>query len=289
MAKEMAAGKTEGFGGGVMYSYLSGLSEGSRTAYRSDLHCFAEWLGLLPIQAVDHLLGFGPAAGHELAIAYRTYLLNSGAAGGTIARRMTVLRGLTRIAKLGGQIDWELSVSGEKSDDFLYPAGPGRDGLIKMLEVTEDSRDRAVLHLAIGVGLTRGEVAALDKVDYNPTAGQLFATIAGRAEPLLLFLSEEACAAIDLWLRERGRAAGPLFYNYDPCLGAGNKSDSPRLTGRSVGRIVARAAHRAGYSHRILPSGKPQGKRSGLRRLTTLLFYGEGKRAKGKKSSAKRG
>ena len=110
----------------------------------------------------------------------------------------------------------------------------------KLADATVDPRDHAILRLMLDLGLRRGELAALDRSDLR--IGKRVVVVGGKS----VRLPEKTRMALRAYARERGRKAGPLFRNYDPCIGTGNKSDTERLSPRSVGRVVDRASWAAG-------------------------------------------
>jgi integrase len=120
--------------------------------------------------------------------------------------------------------------------------------LQKLADATVEERDHAILRLMLDLGLRRGEIAALDRADLQ--LGRRRLLVGGEA----LKLPNPTLVALRAWNKRRGRKAGPLFRNYDPCIGTGNKSDTMRLSPRSVGRVVTRASFNAGLRFRVSPN-----------------------------------
>ena len=120
--------------------------------------------------------------------------------------------------------------------------------LQKLADATVEERDHAILRLMLDLGLRRGEIAALDREDLK--LGRHTILVDGQE----LKLPAPTLLALRAWNKRRGRKAGPLFKNYDPCIGTGNKSDTMRLSPRSVGRVVTRASYNAGLRFRVSPN-----------------------------------
>jgi len=132
--------------------------------------------------------------------------------------------------------------------------GPGVAGFRAMLAVlagapgAKSRRDLALLRALFDMGLRREEAVSCDLAHYDRTAGTLAIMGKKRRERERLTVPAPTRAALEGWLVARGEAAGPLFV---PLSRAGL---GERLTGRSVARIVAEVAVRAGIGH-VRPHG----------------------------------
>jgi integrase/recombinase XerC len=193
-------------------------------------------------------------------------MLESKLASGTIARRLSTLRSLTRVAAMTGRITWRLDVSAPKGSPVRDTRGPGVEGVARLLAATpQDSiagaRDYAIITLLYALALRRSEVAGLRFEDVDLAKGQLAVLGKGKRERQLLTLPAPAISALRTWLRLRAKGnfdTDRLFINLDPAIGCGGrkpKRAEPWLSDRSIARVVNRASQRAGLDRDYAPHG----------------------------------
>lgn len=107
-------------------------------------------------------------------------------------------------------------------------------------------RDRAILELFFSTGLRVSELASLSR-DIDLKKDEF--TIRGKGSKIrLVFLSERAREAIAEYLEKRTDIDDALFINLSP-----TSKENLRLTSRSIERIVARYAIKAGISKKVTP------------------------------------
>jgi site-specific recombinase XerD len=111
-------------------------------------------------------------------------------------------------------------------------------------------RDKAILELFFSTGLRVSELCSLNQ-DLDLTRDEF--SIRGKGEKVrVVFLSDDAKSAIAEYLKKRGDMGDALFVSY----GKGNKKgskDLPRLTPRSVERLVKQYAIKAGITRKVTP------------------------------------
>jgi site-specific recombinase XerD len=111
-------------------------------------------------------------------------------------------------------------------------------------------RDKAILELFFSTGLRVSELCSLNQ-DLDLTRDEF--SIRGKGEKVrVVFLSDDAKSAIVEYLKKRGDMGDALFVSY----GKGNKKgskDLPRLTPRSVERLVKQYAIKAGITRKVTP------------------------------------
>jgi site-specific recombinase XerD len=111
-------------------------------------------------------------------------------------------------------------------------------------------RDKAILELFFSTGLRVSELCSLNQ-DLDLTRDEF--SIRGKGEKVrVVFLSDDAKHAIAEYLKKRGDMGDALFVSY----GKGNKKgskDLPRLTPRSVERMVKQYAIKAGITRKVTP------------------------------------
>jgi integrase/recombinase XerC len=235
----------------ILAAWLGGKDVLTVTAYRRDLESFRAYLA-------PHELGdfFAADAGtaHATAHGYRAALLAQGLAPATVNRKLSALRSVVAFARMVGAVTWTLELPGVESAKYRDTRGPGVHGFRAMLAVLAGSteaksrRDLALLRILFDMGLRREEAVSCDLAHYDAVAGTLSIMGKRRRERDTLTVPAPTRASLDAWIVVRGNAAGPLFV---PLSRAGI---GERLTGRSVARIVADVATRAGLGH-VRPHG----------------------------------
>lgn len=128
----------------------------------------------------------------------------------------------------------------------------GAEELARLLDAPSGDRlktfrDRAILELLFSTGLRVAELCALNRDDIEPARGEF--SVRGKGEKVrVVFLSDAARRALDAYKKKRVDAEEALF----AALGKGRQS-SGRLTPRSVERIVAFWARKAGIGKKVTP------------------------------------
>lgn len=109
-------------------------------------------------------------------------------------------------------------------------------------------RDRAILELFFSTGLRVSELASLNR-DLDLSKDEF--SIRGKGEKVrVVFLSDSARDAVRKYLKERKDMSEPMFIQFSN--NKGDKKD-PRLTPRSIERIVKKYAIKAGISKKVTP------------------------------------
>jgi len=143
------------------------------------------------------------------------------------------------LAKVGGR-DLDL-ISSDELDRLMN--GPKGDTLTAL-------RDKAVLELFFSTGLRVSELCSLNQ-DLDLSRDQF--SIRGKGEKIrVVFLSESAKKAVRAYLEKRADMSDALFVGYGMSNKKGSK-DLPRLTPRSVERLVKRYAVKAGITRKVTP------------------------------------
>lgn len=143
------------------------------------------------------------------------------------------------LAKTGGR-DLDLITAAELSRLLKGPSGDSLQAL----------RDRAILELLFSTGLRVSELCSLNQ-DIDLTRDEF--SVRGKGDKVrVVFLSPSAKKAVAEYLKKRGDMSDALFVGY----GVGGKKkgkDLPRLTPRSVERIVKQYATKAGITRKVTP------------------------------------
>lgn len=111
-------------------------------------------------------------------------------------------------------------------------------------------RDRAILELLFSTGLRVSELTGLNQ-DLDLTRDEF--SVRGKGEKVrVVFLSESAKKAVAAYIKKRGDMSEALFVSY----GKGSTSkgkDLPRITPRSIERMVKQYAVKAGITRKVTP------------------------------------
>ena len=111
-------------------------------------------------------------------------------------------------------------------------------------------RDRAILELFFSTGLRVSELCNLNQ-DLDLTRDEF--SVRGKGEKVrVVFLSPSAKTAVAAYIKRRGDMREALFVSYGK--GGGKKGkDLPRITPRSVERMVKQYAIKAGITRKVTP------------------------------------
>lgn len=218
---------------------LQGLKPATRKAYGEDLTAFAAWLGTPGVSAAAaQLVALPHGEANGLAFEYRSELLKRGLAPSTVNRHLAALKFVTRMARLGGKISWDLEIPGMKVEGYRDTLGPGRASVADVVQdlAAKDGalpgRNLAIIGLLFNQGLRRGEVAALDLEHLDPDRGRLSILGKGRSGREWITLARGTCEYLNRWLSHRGTSPGPLFSNLDRAAKRG------RLSATSIYRMI---------------------------------------------------
>lgn len=111
-------------------------------------------------------------------------------------------------------------------------------------------RDRAVLELLFSTGLRVSELTGLNQ-DLDLTRDEF--SVRGKGEKVrVVFLSESAKKAVAAYIKKRGDMSEALFVSYGKG-GSGKGKDLPRITPRSIERMVKQYAVKAGITRKVTP------------------------------------
>jgi len=142
----------------------------------------------------------------------------------------------------------ELAKIPERSIDLI--SGEELDRLLSAPDGEEIAalRDRAMLELLFSTGLRVSELASLPR-DIDLSRDEL--SVRGKGERVrVVFLSPRAKKAVRSYLAKRGDTDDALFIRVG---GRPNDEDSLRLSPRSIERIVAHCAIKAGIDKKVTP------------------------------------
>lgn len=255
---------------GLVELFLEALNPNTLAAYRRDLDEFAAFVRAPTSSlAVDGLVRLGQGEAHAVALSYRSHLVARELAPATIARRLSSLRSVAKLARQLGLCAWHLEIRAPRVQAYRDTRGPGDAGWKALVSAAKErrgpgpARDLAILRLLHDCALRRFEVVGLD-VDHLDLAGDPpSASIRGKGRTgrERVTLPGPTAAAVADWLAFRGSAPGPVFVPLDGARGASSpittlSGPAPqRLTGRSVARIVNRLGSSAGLARRARPHG----------------------------------
>ena len=142
------------------------------------------------------------------------------------------------LAKTGGR-DLDLITADELNRIMRAPSG---DGLAAL-------RDRAMLELLFSTGLRVSELCNLNQ-DIDLSRDEF--SVRGKGDKVrVVFLSTSAKKAVSEYIKKRADMSDALFVSYGK--GSPKTKALPRLTPRSVERIVKQYAVKAGITRKVTP------------------------------------
>lgn len=144
----------------------------------------------------------------------------------------------------------ELAKTGGRDLDLITAAelerlmkGPSGDSLSEL-------RDKAILELLFSTGLRVSELCGLNQ-DIDLSRDEF--SVRGKGEKVrVVFLSSSAKKAVLEYIKKRGDMSDALFVSYGKGV-KGKGKDLPRLTPRSVERLVKQYAVKAGITRKVTP------------------------------------
>ncbi len=222
----------------ALAGFLSGYRGLTRQAYALDLRQFVNWC------SERHLALF--AARRVDIECFARDLEARGKARATVARRLCTIAGLYRYAEEEGLIDHSpaVHVRRPRLDYESHVTGLDRNELGALLVAAglSSAQDHALISLLALNGLRISEAIGADIEALGLQRGHRTLTVTRKGGKVVtLPLAPRTARAVDLAIGER--MDGPIF------LGA----DGARLDRHAAGRIVRRAARRAGITKRVGP------------------------------------
>ena len=240
--------------------WLSGFaSENTRRAYRKEIEAFTAFAGWDDgAEAVVHFLALDDGQAHAVADKWRAEKIARGLSPASVNRSMAALNSLVGSARRHGITTLRLEAKGVKSRPYRDTKGPGLRGVQAILAVATDhtrpekaARDAAIIRLAYGLGLRRGEIASLDIGHCDLVGGTLPVLGKGRSEREAMTIPVNVKQALSAWLSVRGTDApkAPLFVALD------NRSRDAgrRITGAGIFHIIRILGEQAGL--KVRPHG----------------------------------
>ena len=200
----------------------------------------------------------------ELVRRYRLYLAHLRARDGVPLERVTqsyhivALRAFLRYLLVQRDIATlspdkiELPKQGSRSIAFLNPEQIER--LLNSPKIADNVglRDRTILETLFSTGLRVSELVNLNRDQIDLERKEF--GVKGKGNKLrVVFLSDTAAQWIERYLRSRQDSFKPLFIRHSGMVDARNKGERMRLTARSIQRIVAKHAKRAGLPIEATP------------------------------------
>ena len=231
--------------------YLATLGAGSQRAMRSALGMLANLAsrGMATSKSCPWWL-WTPAHSTEV----RAKLLQRYKPA-TVNRHLTALRGVLKAT-------WHLGLMTEKvyrqstafsnEDLLILPVANQplpKVALAKLFkscaeDTARSSRDAAILALLYGCGLRRQELVALDLKDFDPKDNSIEVLYGRGAQARLVYPPEGTQTALKMWLKHRGKKAGPLFKR----IRRGDHVQDSRITDQSVLLVVKNRGKQAGMA-----------------------------------------
>ena len=197
--------------------YTMRTDSGVRTAM-DDLRMFAKFCVVESSDDIESLL-FGPTSNKEAATSlvtkYREYMLTQKLARGTIKRRLSVIRGLSKLAETTGLVSWHVEVPTDPEAP-QQPKPPQRPKVrFRESQSAKSRRDTAISLVAQDLRLTHVEITAFDLENYRPGRAVGAFEVQRNGQRLVMQIGPDATRAMSAWLERRGLKPGPMFPKID--------------------------------------------------------------------------
>ena len=222
--------------------WLSGFSsENTRRAYAREMEAFTAFAGYEDTAlAVAAFLRLDDGQAHAVVDRWRADKIERGLSPATINRSVSAINSLVAYTRRVGLTKIKLEAKGVKSKAYRDTRGPGVRGVQSMLTIAQDqnlqkaARDAAIIRLAYGLGLRRGEIESLDIGHVDLAGGTLLVLGKGRTEREPMTIPANTKQALVEWLSMRGSCdqASPLFIALD------RNTKGQRLSGSGIYHIV---------------------------------------------------
>ena len=226
--------------------------------YRHYLQRFHNWLTENSPAAKPEYINL------ELIRRYRLYLAHLRARDGLPLERVTqsyhivALRAFLRYLLVQRDIPTlspdkvELPKQSSRSIAFLNPDQIERLLNSPKIATNTGLRDRTILETLYSTGLRVSELVSLNRDQVDLERKEF--GVKGKGNKLrVVFLSDTAAQWIERYLRSRQDHFKPLFIRHSGKVDAWNSGEKMRLTARSIQRIVAKYAKRAGLPIEATP------------------------------------
>lgn len=203
----------------ILARHLSGRPANTERAYRLAIEAFRSCIGARDLaHAVQLLLTGGHGEAFDLAMRFRDYLMETGAAPSTINNRLAVLRSLVKTARLMGVVAWKLEVQGVASEKYRDTRGPGVEGYRKLLVAAGDqdsdvkaARDTALVRLLFDMALRLSEALGVNMKGLDLEGSRLAVIGKGKTEPRWYRIPAPTRSALWAYVQLRGAEPGPVF------------------------------------------------------------------------------
>lgn len=230
--------------------FFGGRKATTRKSYQADIKHFAAFVGASTAEeAAFKLIGKGDTNANAVVLRYKVAMVEDGLSSATVARRLSALKALAKLAALTGCTRCNITVRSPKVVTYRDTRGPSRSDMRSMLEgANGDSpkakRDAALIRLLYDMALRSCEVLGLDVSDVDLAGGVLHILGKGRTDKERLTIPAPTKKALAAWLDARGNHQGPVFTNFD------HRGAPSRLTARSLQRIIKEHGAKIGIKAR---------------------------------------
>jgi integrase/recombinase XerC len=199
-------------------------------------------------ELVREFLGLDRYQAMTLVLKYRRLLHDRGLAPSTINTRLAAIKSLVDYARKVGECHYDLTdVESVKVQTYRDTSGVDPHQYQTMIGAVDPSslkgaRDYAILRLLWDNALRRAEICQANIEDFDPQGGRLWILGKGKTQREPIDLSERAIAAIQAWLKLRGKTKNrdPLFCTVD------RATKGHRLSGNALYNLVKEIGDRAG-------------------------------------------
>lgn len=226
----------------------------TKKAYREDLLRMADWKGLKTVdEFARELLSHGPGPANMLLEEFKDWARTKTEpmAPSYVNNHLAAARSLVKFARKGGWIVWAVDVDDLKVEAYRDTAGPGMEGMAKIIRTASEqenrvvaARDTAILTIFATTALRRDEVASLDMQHVDLERGRVFVKRKKKLERVWVTVPRATLDTLRAWLAARGVGPGPLFTSF----AIGRRRADSRLAESSIWALVRAHAKASGLN-----------------------------------------
>lgn len=202
----------------IVDQWMKSKSKRTRETYRDALRCLQKFMGCVTeLQMLSQFFSLSRGDAFLKALAWRTWMLEKNHAPKTVNTWLSALRSLSKLLYAAEISEWMLVMDGVKSELKRDVHGPKLVKIRELWVAAKDQapgvavRDIAILELLLIRALRRAEVCSLDVEDMNLPDIRVLRK--RHRTKITLDVAPSTSAAIEAWLKVRGRQPGPLFFD----------------------------------------------------------------------------
>jgi site-specific recombinase XerD len=264
-----------------------GVSRHTKAQRAATIRALAGFLQVSETEAIRRLLASNVTGAHTLALSFLQRLIEANYSPETVNARISGLRGLTKLARQCGLIEWQLEIRVPTVTPSKDMRGPKFDAVDMLLvsaarDTPERLRDVAICTLLLHAALRRQEITTLNLDDYSSHKREIAVLGKGRRTRQMFPINERCQVALDQYIEARGKEPGPLFLSSNT-----NRMGERRLDPATINNIVAAVTLGSARPHGLRHAGITKAEEERARQQLPLQALQDFARHKSIKTTAR--